>query len=285
MLESVLKRVLQAVFGGGTDISAANPLEVHDPKVGSLISYEGTTTADGAGDGSTLICSDLTTKPDYDGNLVIITSGDYEGQARDINGITTGGTVTPASAFGGKIVSGVTFVIVGIRTVPAEVAAIITSQGRILIPMTKFSEGKIQVQINAAGATITLPTITIANLPAGATVVEAHLMFKFRMIENKYAGVNKLNGATVALTSQVIQIQDDGGGAWADAINFVDDFFTLADGIREGGDLIVGTLNVGVTGVVDGNDTYNVRFLLGKADQDFINFDDCQVGLQIWYSI
>lgn len=102
---------------------------VMDPKVGSLVSYEGTTTADGAPGGTTLVCSDLTTKPDYDGNLVIITSGDYQGQARDINGATNGGTVTPDIAFGGQIVSGVTFVIVGIRTVPAEVAALMADVG------------------------------------------------------------------------------------------------------------------------------------------------------------
>jgi len=157
--------------------------------------------------------------------------------------------------------------------------------GKMLFRMVKWSEGKVQVQIDAAGATTNLPTITIAKLPATATVVEAHLMFKFRMIENKYAGVNNLNGATVALTSQVFQIQDDGGGAWADGINLVDNFFTLADAAREGGDVIIGTLNVGVANVVDGNDIYNVRLFLGKADQDFINFDDCQVGLDIWYSV
>ncbi|GAI93604.1 unnamed protein product, partial [marine sediment metagenome] len=124
MLVSRLRKLLRDVFGGGSDISASNPLQVIDPKVGSLISYEGTTTTNGAGDGSTLIDSVLATKPDYNGNLVIITSGAYAGQARAINDTTLAGTVTPASAFGGQIVSGVTFVIVGIRTVPAEVAAI-----------------------------------------------------------------------------------------------------------------------------------------------------------------
>jgi len=119
-----LRRVIRDVFGAGYDISVDNPLQVYDPKVGSLISYEGTTTSDGAGDGTTLICSGLTDEADFNGNLVIITSGDYEGQARDINGITTGGTVTPSSAFSGEIVEGVNFVIVGIRTTPAEVAAI-----------------------------------------------------------------------------------------------------------------------------------------------------------------
>lgn len=37
MFEETLKRVLRAVFGGGADISAANPLEVHDPKTEELL--------------------------------------------------------------------------------------------------------------------------------------------------------------------------------------------------------------------------------------------------------
>ncbi|GAH81447.1 unnamed protein product, partial [marine sediment metagenome] len=156
---------------------------------------------------------------------------------------------------------------------------------RQLDRMVKWSAGKVQVQITAAGATVALPAITISKLPDGAVVEEAHLMFKFRMIENKYAGVNKLNGDTVALTSQVFQIQDDGGGAWTDGINLVNDFFTLASEAREGGDVLVGEPNVGVANVVDGNDIYNIRLFLGKADQDFINFDDCQVGLDILYSV
>lgn len=118
------ERPLQKVLGKGANVNEANPLEVHDPKVGSLISYEGITTADGAGDGSTLIDSVLTTKPDYNGNLVIITSGAYAGQGRDINAATTGGTVTPSSAFGGQILRGTNFVIVALRLTPAEVAAI-----------------------------------------------------------------------------------------------------------------------------------------------------------------
>jgi len=118
------ERALQKVLGQGGNVNAANPLEVHDPKVGSLISYEGTTTADGAGDGSSLIDSVLTTKPNYNGNLVIITSGAYAGQGSDINGATTAGTVTAHTAFDGQILRGTKFVIVGIRTVPAEVAAL-----------------------------------------------------------------------------------------------------------------------------------------------------------------
>ena len=99
-------------------------LEGELKKLAKLISFRGTATANGAGDGSTLVCSDLTLRPDYDGNLVIITSGVYIGQARDIDGATNLGTVTPHEAFGGQIVIGTEFEIVGIRLTPAEVAAI-----------------------------------------------------------------------------------------------------------------------------------------------------------------
>jgi len=53
MLESVLKRVLQAVFGGGTDISAANPLQVYDPAVEEKIKYtEDSVLGSSGGDGA-----------------------------------------------------------------------------------------------------------------------------------------------------------------------------------------------------------------------------------------
>jgi len=118
------ERALQKVLGKSANINEANPLEVHDPKVGSLISYEGTTTADGAGDGSSLIDSVLTTKPAYDGHWVVITSGPYFGQSNDITGATTGGTVTAHEAFDGQIVSGTKFVILAMKALPAEVAAL-----------------------------------------------------------------------------------------------------------------------------------------------------------------
>jgi len=96
----------------------------------AFVSYVGVTDADGAADGTTLKCSAIGSGsgyPDFDGNQVIITSGPYKGQARDINGATNAdaaGTITVASAFDGQITSGTSFIITGIRTVPAEVAAL-----------------------------------------------------------------------------------------------------------------------------------------------------------------
>ena len=167
------------------------------------------------------------------------------------------------------------------------IKGLITGQIRQLYSMDFWSAGLEEVQIGdaGAGATVALPNIVVADLPAGAIIVRAIVMFKFRMIENTFAGVNKLNGATVAGTSQVIQIRSDAPLAYVDAINFVDDFFTLGDTDREGGDVIIGTIDVsGATGV-DEEDDYNLQWLLGRADFDFINFNDVQVGLRIWYSV
>ena len=88
-------------------------------------SYKGETTAGGAADGSTLVCSELVSMADLDGNLVVITSGPYKGQARDISGTTTGGTVTLSLAFSGQITAGTSFIIYALRLVPAEVAALV----------------------------------------------------------------------------------------------------------------------------------------------------------------
>ncbi|GAI89329.1 unnamed protein product, partial [marine sediment metagenome] len=89
-----------------------------------LCSYWGRTDADGGALGATLLCGDLVNQPDFDGNHVVIIDGAYGGQARDINGVTTAGVVTPASNFGDVILAGTTFAILPIRTTPAEVAAL-----------------------------------------------------------------------------------------------------------------------------------------------------------------
>lgn len=94
--------------------------EIYD----SLVSYIGYTTGPGAIGGGTLVCAPLAARPDYNGNQVIIITGLNRGQARDINGVTTAGVVTPNIAFAVQVTAGTRFAIVGIRTTPAEVAAL-----------------------------------------------------------------------------------------------------------------------------------------------------------------
>jgi len=143
-----------------------------------------------------------------------------------------------------------------------------------------------EVQLDGAvAATIALGTVTVADLPAGATIVRAIAMFKFRALENTNAGVNKLDGATVVNTSQVIQVADDTPGTYYDAINFVDDQFGMAATTREGGDVLIGSIDIAGSGKVDANDGYLFRWLLALADEDFLQFNDVQVGLRIGYSV
>jgi hypothetical protein len=145
-----------------------------------------------------------------------------------------------------------------------------------------WSEPVEEVQINAAGVTVTLPGIAIDGIPDDASVVRAIAIFKFRMVGNTDIGANKLNGGTAPATSQVIQVRDDIPGPWADAINFADDQFGVEGQTREGGDVCIGSLDI--AGIVAGNGGYEFRWLLARADADFLNFNDAQVGIRVWYS-
>ena len=164
-----------------------------------------------------------------------------------------------------------------------DISQVVVSSGKQLLSMDFWGEPIEEVQIDAAGVSVSLPGVTIDGIPAGATILRAIAMLKFRMVENTNAAANKLNGGTVASTSQVIQVRDDTPGTWGDAINFTDDQFGLAAEIREGGDVCIGSIDI--SSVVVGNDGYEFQWLLGKADLDFINFNDVQVGIRVWYSV
>jgi len=123
------------------------------PLLQALISYWGVTSADGGAGGANLQCADLATQPEFDGNHVVIISGPYGGQARDINGTTLAGVVTPASNFGGVITASTIFAILPIRTTPAEVAALTALVNAI------------EVKLDAGGLGVGLVTkaLTFAN--------------------------------------------------------------------------------------------------------------------------
>jgi len=157
--------------------------------------------------------------------------------------------------------------------VDTEIAAIITSQGGMLFTMDFWSLPQEEVALTVAAGDKALPSVTVADLPGTATIVRAIAMFKFRMVENHtYAGVNSLDGA------QEIQV-----AASVDAINFVDAQFTLAQDTREGGDVVIGVIDIAAT--VNANGAYAFHWDLAKALQTGINFNDVQMGIRIWYSV
>ena len=170
-----------------------------------------------------------------------------------------------------------------ITQVQGDVTSIVTTAGMQLSSADFWSDPIEEARVNAAGVTVALPGVTVDGIPAGAIILRAIAMFKFRMVENTNAAANKLNGGTIANTSQVIQARNDTPGAWGDAINFVDDQFGLAAEAREGGDVCIGSINI--SGIIDGNGGYEFQWLLGRADLDFISFNDVQMGIRVWYSV
>lgn len=163
------------------------------------------------------------------------------------------------------------------NSIQEDLAHLNTREGRILCSMDFWSTPQEEVAVTNVAGDKSLPDVTVADLPTGATIVRAIAMFKFRMVENTNAGANNLNGV------QEIQVRDDTPSAWIDAINFVNDQFSLAATTREGGDVIIGAIDIAAT--VDGNDTYNFQWDEAIADLANIQFNDVQCGLRIFYSV
>lgn len=133
-----------------------------------------------------------------------------------------------------------------------------------------------RITVSSVAADKALGTIVVAGIPAGATVTEAYLDFGFRTVKNIYAGVNKLNVA------QNIQIQK-GAGGFATGIVLPDDAFTIDASTKEIGMFFRGTVDISAT--VTADDTYTIKWTAADADQDSLEFDECQASLRITYSV
>lgn len=144
-----------------------------------------------------------------------------------------------------------------------------------------WSEPLTEVQIDGAGVTISLPSITINNLPDNVAIERAVAMLKFRMVGNSDTNPNNLDGDSMPDMSQVVQIGSY--GIWTDAIYFKDGQFGLEGETREGGDVFIGSINISGPSKVNGNGVYEFQWLLAKAVSDFLLLNDVQVGIRLWY--
>jgi len=154
-----------------------------------------------------------------------------------------------------------------------------TLQGGQLHSIDFWSNPVEEVVVTAAQVTTVLSSVVVADLPAGAVVVRAIAMFKFRMVENTNAAENSLDCTAV----QPIQVDDGVATGYLTAIDFVDELFKIAATTREGGDVLIGDNNIAAR--VDGNDTYPVRWLDRIAHLANIQSNDVQFGIRIWYSL
>jgi len=153
---------------------------------------------------------------------------------------------------------------------------------QLIQPVPFWSDPQLGVTVPAAAGTLTLPAVVVAGLPTGAVVTHAKVIMTARVIDNLNVALNKLNGATVAATSQVIQVQK-GAGAWVDAICFIDDQLSIAGSTREGGPVLVCSNTLATT--ITGNDTYSFRWLLARADLDSLYLQGVHMLIQLDYSI
>ena len=151
---------------------------------------------------------------------------------------------------------------------------------RQLVSMDFWSDPQEEVIVTGAATTPGLPSVTVGDLPDGATIVRAIAMFKFRMVENTNAAENSIDHTA----AQPIQVQEPANGeAYTDAINFVDEQFTIAATTREGGDVLIGSIDIGTKVVA--NEAYSFQWLNARAHLGNLQFNDVQTGLRIWYSV
>lgn len=184
------------------------------------------------------------------------------------------------NATGGTIVNDYTIdtIISDVPVIDGKVDTITTNIGKFYHVLDYWSVPDDSISVTNVAADIALPSVVVAGLPAGATIVRVIAMFKFRAVANINVGnPNALNGA------QEIQVNDSAATGWVDAINLVTDQFTLDADTREGGDVFIGAIDISAR--VDGNDTYSFQWDEAVADVDGINFNDLQTGLRVWYRI
>ncbi|MBA7468601.1 hypothetical protein ES707_03852 [subsurface metagenome] len=152
--------------------------------------------------------------------------------------------------------------------------------GKALFSMDFWSDPQEEVVVTDSQSTPGLPSVTVGDLPTNATIVRAIAMFKFRMVENTNAAENSLDHTE----AQPIQVQEPANGeAYTDAINMVDEQFKIATTTREGGDVLIGSIDIGTK--VTANEAYSFRWLNAKAHLGNLQFNDVQTGLRIWYSV
>ena len=121
-----------------------------------------------------------------------------------------------------------------------------------------------------------LPSVVVAGLPAGCTIVRVEAMLRFREVENTFAGANAVDGAACP-----IQLQDSVPCAFTTCITIPDDFLAFGAAGFQSGFTVNGSINM--LAIVDGNDTYAFQWDAVQVNSDFIKLMDVQTGLRIYF--
>ncbi|KKN59085.1 hypothetical protein LCGC14_0545650 [marine sediment metagenome] len=125
---------------------------------------------------------------------------------------------------------------------------------------------------------VTIPSSGGNRLPAGVVIQGAIAMVKFRKIKNTHA--TKDNALSHV---QHLQVRDDGGGSWHNALTLPDGLLDIATATVEGGDLWIGNIDLSSSGYVDGADTYEFQIDEAHAEQTNLELRGIQSGIRVYY--
>jgi hypothetical protein len=104
------------------------------------------------------------------------------------------------------------------------------------------------------------------------------MIFKYRTIENTGAAVNSVSGA------QNIQAEKAVGGSWVTGIALGGGECSVPASTRETGDVMMGTADISAQVPANGA-VMSFKWTSGIAAQNYLNFNDVQVGLRIWFIV
>jgi len=156
---------------------------------------------------------------------------------------------------------------------------------KVVRHITRVSNVVESIPVAAAPTTLTLEGITVADIPVSTTLVHAFLSLITRKIDNMdQVNDNSLDGATVPGASQVVQIRPT-GGSWTDAMNFVDDQYEVPNAVARPGYKQTSNIDVAGDGKVNGNGTYELRWLLSKATFDSLEMRDAYFALEMEFEV
>jgi len=155
-----------------------------------------------------------------------------------------------------------------VGTVHTDVDAVRARTDRLEITKAFFGPCLIAATADTTHTDIALGSVTLPNI--AGTITHVYAGIKFRMVENTNVAANKLNGA------QEIQVDT------VDAINFVDHQFGVAASTREGGDCIIGAVDLVATVDVF-NHAYAFVWDEPLTEVDSLVFNDVQPFLIVSY--
>jgi len=164
---------------------------------------------------------------------------------------------------------------------PADIDAI---KSRAVSMMEFWSDNQPATTLTPAITNVALPSVIVAGLPSGVTILRVTGMINIRRFANTHANANAIDGAAV------INIKKS-TGAWGTddvaLINIPDNSWAVpgagAVTMKENGILTEGDNNA--SSEVDGNATYNLRFDGNVFVDEFVfGLVDTAVGLRVYFT-